>query len=967
MLLLKPLSTVFFLACAGTVAAQQTINNASLEGHVTDPSGAMLAGATVTALNTETHIASTANTDRAGAFRVPYLAVGRYQVTARAANFRVTSQTLTLAAGTTQTVTLALAVSGPEEIVTLDEDLQPRTDNITEVATSISSAEATELPYASRNFLDLALLAPGVSRTNTAANQLFAETSAVPGQGLSINSQRNFSNSFLIDGLSANDDAAGLVQAAFPLDSIAELQVVTSGGQAEFGRALGGYLNFVTRSGTDTLHGSAYGFLRNQRLNAANALSQSTVPMTEAQFGGSLGGRIERDRSFYFVNAEQRNLNGHGTLSIAPANAASINATLNAAGYKGSRLGVASGPTALYANPVHATNLFVKGDRQMSSRDSFSARYSLYRVAAQNSRGAGGLTDISAAAALADTDQTVAISNILTPTASVVNETRAQFTNSNLAAPVNDPNGPAISISGIATLGTLSGSPTARYDRLFEVIDNLSRSLGDHSLRAGVDFLDNDLTITFPMSNRGSYAFSSLPNFTVGRYTTFTQSFGNPVVPQTNPNLGLYLQDEWHATPSITVNAGLRYDLQFLRSVATDTNNVSPRIGLAWTPFADHRTVVRASYGLFYDRVPLRSLSNALESNGNSTTLNGDTFVTLALNYGQAGAPVFPGINGGYTATNLPANTRLSLTTLDPHLQNAYAQQVSAELEQEIEPGLTLSINYQRVRGEHLLLSLNLNVPTCTATVDPVNLCRPVSAYANNKQYSAAGDSYYDGLGISLVRRPERIGSYRLSYTWSHAIDDLGEFFFSAPINNANLAEDRSRSDDDQRHRLTFDGILHSPLDRPHTLRQRVLHGWQFGGILQYTSALPFNVVTGGQTIQTTTQRPCAPGFSLTAAGGANPCTLGLLGAIIGRNAGIGFDYFTLNARLSRTVALTEHIKLEAIAEAFNALNHRNNQIPNATFGTGSYPAVPAATGAFGQPTAVADPRSVELALRLSF
>lgn len=938
------------------VSAQQTINNASVEGRITDTSSALIVGATITARNTATGIAAMTTSNNAGYFRFPYLAVGSYEISARAKNFRITQRNTELNAGATVSLNFELRATGAETTITLDENIAPNDSMVTQVSATLSYAEVTQLPYVSRSFLDLALLAPGVSATNTAANQLFAETSAVPGQGLSINSQRNFSNSFLIDGLSANDDAAGLVQAAFPLDSIASLQVVTSGGQAEFGRALGGYLNFVTRAGTNHFHGTAYGFLRNQRMNAANALTQTTPPMTQAQFGGSIGGPIVRDHSFFFLNAEQRNLNQNGILTITPSNAAAINTALAATGYAGPRLTLNSTATNLYSNPAHSTNLFGRFDNQFSGRDNLSARYSLYHVTAQNSRGAGGLIYTSAATALEDFDHTVAVSNILVITPQTMNETRAQFTDSDLSAPVNDPIGPSVSISGVATFGTSSTSPTGRKTRLFEVVDNLSHQLGKHSLRAGTDFLYNDLRITFPQSIRGNYAFSSLANFQAGRYTTFTQSFGNYVIPQTNPNLGVYVQDEWHATPSLTLNAGVRYDLQFLQTIHTDHDNVSPRVGLAWTPFTSGRTILRASYGLFYDRVPLRALSNALQSNGNSTTLGANTFVTLALSYGQTGAPAFPNIN---STAAVPAAVRLSLSTMDPNLQNAYAQQASLEAEQQLAHNTTLSMNFQHVRGEHLLLSVNLNTPTCSATVDPINLCRPIAAYANNKQYSSSADSMYDALGISLVQRPARFGSFRLSYTWSHAMDDLGEFFFSSPINNFNISQDWSRSDDDQRHRLTFDAIVHTPTSRARTRTEAMTHGFTLSGVLQYTSALPFNVVTGGQTIQQTTQRPCAQGYSLS---GVTPCTLAQYGAVIGRNTGIGFDAFNLNARLSRTIPLTENVHLEAIAQAFNALNHRNNQIPNATFGTGS-----TALSTFAQPTAVADPRSVELALRLSF
>src|SRR5262249_37862677 len=153
---------------------------------------------------------------------------------------------------------------------------------------------------------------------------------------------------------------------------------------------------------------------------------------------------------------------------------------------------------------------------------------------------------------------------IVTLSPRTVNETRAQFTNSDLKAPANDPIGPAVTISSLATFGTASGSPTGRLDRMFEVVDNLSHQAGAHAIRVGADYLYNDLTITYPRSIRGSYSFSSLANLQSGRYTTFTQTFGDPVIPQTNSNVGFYAQDEWHVKPRFTINAGVRYDLQFL-------------------------------------------------------------------------------------------------------------------------------------------------------------------------------------------------------------------------------------------------------------------------------------------------------------------------------------------------------------------------------------------------------------------
>ena len=973
------LTVIAFAISVSCLSAQQTVNRASLSGRITDPSGAVLPNATVVVKSLATGVTVKAATDAAGRFHFPYLDVGQYEVTITHDGFSEAKRSLTLTIGAAFDLPVTLS-AGDAQSVMVNAEAPVLESDRSQVATTILQTEVANLPYNGRSFLDLALLVPGVSPTNTAATQLFAETSAVGGQGISVSSQRNFSNSFIVDGLSANDDAAGLVQTSFGLDVVDEMQVVTSGGQAEFGRALGGYINFVSKSGGNQLHGDLYGYLRDKYLNAKNALSQTLLPYTQLQAGASLGGPIgfkgkPADRTFYFANFEQRQLNQTGVITITAANAAAINTVLKAVSYPGQQLNISSAtPTTIYPNPVRASNFFAKLDHHLSDRDQLSARYSLYHVSSVNSRGAGGITYTSASAGLEDLDQTIAISNILTFTPRTVNETRGQFTNSNLQAPVNDPIGPAVTISGIASFGTLSSSPTARYDRLYEVVDNLSHQAGPHSLRTGADFLFNDLTITYPQSIRGSYAFSSLANFQKGTYSTFTQSFGNYVVPQTNSNVGVYGQDEWKLSPQLTLNAGLRYDLQFLKSLSTDSSNISPRIGLAWSPFTNRGTVVRGSFGLFYDRIPLRALSNALESDGNTTAINASTFTTIALSFGQSGAPVFPKIDSGYTATTIPSNLRLSLSTMDPHIQNAYSEQASLEVDQQLTSTSNLALSYQHLRGLHLLVSVNLNTPACYASqpstgtqyavVDPINLCRPIAAYANNKQYSSTADSYYDALSISYLQRPIRWGNFRISYTWSKAIDDVSEFFFSSPINNYNLREDRSLSDDDQRHRLVLDATAHTSTDKSHSLSTRLTNGFLLSGILQYYSPLPFNITTGQNSIQTTALRPCAPGFVLTP-NATNTCANALPGTMIGRNAAIGFDSFNLNLRLSRTFPIGERFHLQTIAEAFNALNHRNNQIPNGTFGTGTYPTAPSST--FGQPTAVGDPRGIQFAAKLSF
>src|SRR4029453_13795183 len=223
--------------------------------------------------------------------------------------------TLVLSAGSAFDISISLELAGIDTAVTVVADSRVLETARSQIAGTISQTEVQNLPLNGRNFLDLALLVPGVSPTNTNSTQLFAETSAVPGQGLSIASQRNLSNSFIVDGVSANDDAAGLSGMTYGVDAIEQFQVVTGGGQAELGRALGGYVNVVTKSGTNTLHGAMYGFTPNDQFNGKNPPAGQTLPMDQEQFGLSVGGPIRTSRTFYFTNVERRVLDQTGVVA----------------------------------------------------------------------------------------------------------------------------------------------------------------------------------------------------------------------------------------------------------------------------------------------------------------------------------------------------------------------------------------------------------------------------------------------------------------------------------------------------------------------------------------------------------------------------------------------------------------------------------------------------------------------------
>jgi hypothetical protein len=927
------------LAVAGPAVAQEAINHASVAGRVTDEIGRSVGDARIEARELATGVRNAARTDAEGRFRLAYLKPGQYEFTVSAKGFADARRTLTLAIGTAFDLPVQLK-PGAADAITVTADATLIDTARSQISSVVGQQEAQSLPLNGRNFLDVALLAPGVSPTNVGGGtQLFPETSAVSGVGLSVSSQRNLSNNFMVDGLSANDDAAALSGISFSVDAIGQMQVVTSGGQAELGRAIGGYFNVATRSGTNTWHADAYGFFRDDALTASNRLSGTKVPLDQNQFGGSVGGPLVRERTFVFGNFERRDLDQSGLVTISDPTVAVINSRLAAVGYGGPPV-----TTGIYANPVTMTHSLAKIDHHLNSGGQLSFRYSSYAADSQNARGAGGTIAPSASAGLNSLDQTFAASAVLLLSPASVLEVRGQIATADLDAPPTDPVGPAVSISGIASFGRLSTSPTGRSSAMYQSVANVLHQRGAHSVRAGVDILHNNVTIEFPRAVNGTYSFSSLSSFLAGSYNNsgFTQTFGQTSVALSNPNLGLFVQDEWRAGSHVTINAGMRYDLQFLETIDTDHNNVSPRVGVAWSPSKSRQLVVRGSVGRFYDRVPLRALANALLSAGNTADLSELRQTSVSLSPTQTNAPVFPDI----LPAAVPTTTLVNFTTMDRRLQNAYSNQVSFEVERQIGTATSVSLGYHRLRGEHLLMQINQNVPTCAASGNN-NGCRPISAYANNNQYSATGSSEYDGLHLSVMQRRGPWGAYRVSYTFSKSMNNLGETFFAAPLDPRDISKDWGRSDDDQRHRLTVSGTITSPVQQPAGWWQAAVKGVQISGMVQYYSALPFNITTGAATIQGTQARPVVNGEPIP------------------RNDGEGSRFSSVSLRLSKQIALGARASADVIVEGFNIFNTRNDVTRITVFGSGAYPASPAPT--FGQVTVVGDPRSFQLGFRVRY
>lgn len=917
---------ILCLAFFQVAAAQQTITSASLSGRVEDATGSMVSGATVTITHRDTSVTQQSSSDAHGEYRFPYLPVGAYQLSVTAPGFAPAPRELTLLLGQTINVVVRLAIAEVAEQVNVTSDVTLLDTSRTQLSGTIRPQEIDELPLNGRNYLDLALLIPGVSRTNTGSNQRFAETSAVPGQGLSIAGQRNLNNSFVVDGVSANDDAADLTGTYYSQDVIREFQVVTSGGIAEFGRASAGVVNILTQSGTNSWHGRGYGFLRNQRFDARNPLAPTKDPLTQAQYGTTISGPLKRDRTFVFGNFEQTRRNDATVVTISTAAVSSINNRLRQSGYAGSLI-----QTGLVPGGFDTTNFFARVDHRLGAKNFLTARYSFYQIDSINSRNVGGLNAQSRGTALANTDQSLVVSNVTTISSRSLNEARFQFTRSRLKAPVNDNVGPAVNIAGVANFGTATFSPLGRDIDLIEFVDNVSTQRGRHSLKAGVDLLYNRVNIFFPGAVQGVYTFSSLNNFLTGNYATYQQAFGEPTQFQSNPNIGVFVQDEWRPFRKLTINAGLRYDAQFLPNpIRTDGNNFAPRLGVAYAP--NSRTVVRGSFGIYFDRIPLRATSNALQRDGSK-------YIVAQFSPVQAGAPVFPNVLTGAPSSLL---TKPNITRIDPDITASYSEQLNLQIERELGGDTFISVGYLHLRGLHLIVSRNLNVPRFPAAAGVPNLGRPDPNWGNISQFESSGDSHYNALVLSVNKRAGRWASARVSYTLSKAIDNTGNFFFSTPQNNFDLRAEQGLSDNNQRHRLVLSGTLEAPANGGTAKLERALRGFQLSYIFTYSSRLPFNVLLGSdRNFDTNTNdRPVG----------------------VGRNTGRGFDFASFDLRLARRFRLTERVALQLLAEGFNLFNRANLGIPNNTFGGGA-----TAVATFGRPTAAFEARQFQFGLKLSY
>jgi hypothetical protein len=639
---------LLLIACVGR--AQTSLTGGALTGVVGDSSGAVIPAARVRLRDVATHQAREAAAGPDGAYRFAELPAGTYEVAVDQPGFapyRHAGVTVTL--GATARLAIVLQSAGVTTQVTVSAQPPAIDPAQTSVATAVDTERIEELPVESRNYLNFALLAPGVAASSSQPGK--QPLGALPDSGFTFGGLRGRSNNITIDGLDNNDEYLGSSRTELSLETVQEFQVVNSGLSAETGGASGGSINVVTRVGANTVHGDAFVFAENGSLNARNPFeSESATPMLHKHRAGvALGGPIVRDRTFYYAAFEQERNRALEDSYLSPALVSAVN-----------RIAGAHTVTDNFFPTSRAeTEASAKVNHQLTARNSVMLRWAF-----TNNREAGdafnnlGWTDPSARGSSFTRDNAVvgALTTVFDPQS--VGDFRFQFADRRAVVRTNDAAGPGVDIAGLIEFGRPWEGNGRRTEQHEQGTYTFSRSSGHHLLKAGATFNRVSLDAAMPDGFGGLYLYPSLPDFAAGRFDEFLRIAGNPATNFSVANCGAFVQDHWTATGRLAVDFGVRYDVERLPAgLNQDANNVSPRVGLAYQ--AAPSWVVRAGYGIFFDRYLLAALNRVL----------------------MRTAPRY---------------------TADPRMATPYSQQASVAVEHLIAPDLTATVSYLNVRGVKL-------------------------------------------------------------------------------------------------------------------------------------------------------------------------------------------------------------------------------------------------------------------------
>jgi hypothetical protein len=1059
----------------GSAALAQT-PTATITGQVRDASGAAIPGVRVSAKNVQTNIEREAVTSENGDYTIPLLSIGAYQVSIEKQGFKKAVQTgLVLQVDQKARLDFTLQVGQVSESVEVTAAISLVQADSASVGTVISNKQVVELPLNSREFYALALTAPRVLPPAQGSTLGFRG-------GFNVAGSSEVSNNFTLNGIDNNDTGINGPSFRPSIDAIQEFKLLSGIYSAEYGRNSGGQVVINTKSGTNQFHGTAYEFLRNQALDARNFFlrlkpGEKAPSFKRNLFGGSFGGPIINDKTFFFVSYEGLRLRQSVTSLATVPTAAMLNgdfrglpvkvvnpftgqefatpnvidpALINPIGQALAKFFPAP-TTATPAGQLPSNNynfsatrrenynqVSSRFDHTLSPKDSLYGTYNYYDNPAfepSNSLcGSRVLPGFGCNSGL--TTQLIGIVETHTFTSNLTNEVRVGF--NRLRQPrIQEDDGidfvgqfniagtffgetpfnggvPQVAINGFSTIGGAINLPQDRRDNTYQFVDNLIWIKSAHTLKFGVDIRRFQSNLYFISQGRGIFNFNTPANSTTVPTSGFPFAdllLGIPTSTQRNPrgpstysrtsSFNVYAQDDWKVNSRLTLNLGLRWELntpmtEKYNTIASfdpmtsqiraagqngvpdtlfkyDYNNFAPRIGFAWQPLGDSKTVVRGGAGVFYNVQPA-----------------GNGFLGMLFNFpfrlpqqfnSSRTTPImlnnpFP----GPVPTTAPTNGTLTMTAIDENFNTAYITQWGLSVQRGVGSDVVLEIGYLGSKGTHLPLNRNLNQATPgPGSTAQVQARRPYPQFGNITWIESVANSTYHSMELKAEKRYTKGLSLLGSYTFSKSIDNSPGISTSSNASSAvaqnafDLRAERGLSDFDVRHRVVASTIWEIPLGKGHKLfgggpLAHILGGWQASAILSLQSGRPFTATLNGD-ISNTLNRNDRP--NLVGDPNSGPKTVeqwfntaafqtqavGSFGSA-GRNLIIGPGFQNLDFALSRNFNVTERFRIQFRTELFNAFNHANFNYPGATAN---------APQTFGQIVSALDPRQIQFGLKIIF
>lgn len=1008
----------------------QTIT-ASIHGRVTDATGAVLQNATVTATNAETGFSRSAATNADGQYELNQLPVGSYVVAAKAQGFQGRQINLSLVIGQAATSDFSLSpgqVAQSTEVTTEPLLIEPTS---TSVDTVIGQQQIQNLPVNGRQFIDFALLAPGVVIGDTTSGS--TDVIIEPVTKLSFAGQNIHYNFIAIDGADNISTASGVQKTTPSTEAVREFRVINNTYGVEAGRAVGGIVNIITKSGTNNLHGSVYEYFRNDALDAHSPLAAPGLDkLRQNQFGAAMGGPISKDRTFFFGNYEgQRRRENPYYNSIILGNLTAINQFKTSFGLPAEQLN--------QTRNSDYDNFVLKLDHSFTNKEYGFVRYFFNDGRLTNVSPLNDGFDLPSGFKdnfLRDQSLVASLSSVLTT--KLANEARFQYAHRTFDFPT-DTTQPHLEVLNTFTAGVNRGNPDFYQESRTEFSDNVTWERGRHSIGFGGDFSHVNTLESFPLFYPFEADFGCLfsiqcpfslqagapsvifferfkaPNFTEPSFNPsvfsgqrIPSAVRNQAEGETPHNYGgLYLQDRWRPTNSLSLNYGLRYQFETFPSQVLNGQNAEfdPRAGFAYSFGTKYNIVLRGGGGIFHGIEPMPLLACQQPSCGGTTgiypgrtnenALNSTTrlfafasapnITALAFNAMMAGnypdaAPL--GFCPGGTISGCGFFGDSVIARFDKDHQAPYGIQTSLGVQFQPTSDSALEISFLRSKGIHLGSFFNVNQPNPSGQVT-VHTSGGQSG-TKNTYFAAPGipgsrsagpgfpvlyavyfeaasrwNSSWNGLLVNFNKRMSHHFSGGISYTWSKGIDDgPNPSFVLIPQDSQNFKAERALSSDSIGQRFVLNATLEGP-----TKSNVVVNNFRLGTIVSLSSPNYFTKFAG---------------FDANGDIFGNNDRVG----IEPRNTFKGDGYESVDLRLSRIFKATEHMNVETIAEAFNLLNTVNVRFFNTVYGAADFCAFnPAAQGCsatqkflegspnpnYGTPRAVFNPRQIQFAVRLTF